>query len=192
MIDSYSTLKKFINADRNSLRPGKRYIYILVDPIWRFQVILRFYEYVINRRTNAFIRTFVKLIFNYSSRNNGFSIPPNVFGPGLSIAHYGTIAVNGNAKIGANCRIHVDVCIGASGRDSLAPKIGDDCYIGPGVKIFGNVTIESGVAIGANSVVNKSILEKNITVAGNPSRVICNSRGSEGLIKKGYNSNVDV
>lgn len=34
------------------------------------------------------------------------SIKPNVFGPGLSIAHYGGIVVNPNAHIGSNCRIH--------------------------------------------------------------------------------------
>lgn len=35
----------------------------------------------------------------------GFSIGLNVFGPGLSIAHYGCIVVNSGARIGTNCRI---------------------------------------------------------------------------------------
>ena len=43
----------------------------------------------------------------------GFPIPSNVFGPGLSIAHYGTIVVSEHASIGCNCRIHVGVNIGA-------------------------------------------------------------------------------
>lgn len=41
-------------------------------------------------------------------------IPLNVFGPGLSIAHFGSIIVNGNAKVGENCRIQDSVTIGAN------------------------------------------------------------------------------
>ena len=80
-----------------------------------------------------------------------------MFGPGLSIAHAGTIVVNSNAKIGANCRIHVCVNIGADVTDgSKAPIIGDNCYIGPGAKLFGSIILGNNVGIGANAVVNKS------------------------------------
>jgi serine acetyltransferase len=102
-----------------------------------------------------------------------FSIPPNAFGPGLSIAHYGTIVVNSNARIGANCRIHVCVNIGADARDGTkAPHIGDNCYIGPGAKIFGAIKIGNHVAIGANAVVNKSFVENNVSLGGIPAKVI--------------------
>jgi serine O-acetyltransferase len=45
-------------------------------------------------------------------------------------------------------------------------------WIGPGAKIFGKITIADNVAIGANSVVNKSVAEPNVTVAGVPARII--------------------
>lgn len=97
----------------------------------------------------------------------GFSIPINVFGKGLSIAHRGTIIVNSNAKNGMNCRLHACVNIGTiPGRNDMAPIIGDNCYIGPGVKIYGKINIASGIVIGANSVVNKSFDEENICIAG--------------------------
>lgn len=102
----------------------------------------------------------------------GFSIPLNVFGPGLGIAHYGTIVVNGNAKIGANCRIHIAVNIGASNGSKKAPKLGNNVYIGPGVKIFGDITVADNVVIGANAVVNKSIDEEGSVVVGIPARKI--------------------
>ncbi|AKB28790.1 serine O-acetyltransferase [Methanosarcina siciliae C2J] len=112
----------------------------------------------------------------------GYSIPINVFGPGLCIAHRGTIVVNKDTIIGENCRIHACTNIG-SGRDNvlLAPKIGNCVYIGPGAKIFGNVEIADNIAIGANSVVNKSFYEKGISIAGVPAKKI-NNKGSDGMV----------
>lgn len=53
----------------------------------------------------------------------GFSIPVNSFGPGLSIAHGGTIVVNNTARIGKNCRIHEGVTIGATGKNGQAEAV---------------------------------------------------------------------
>lgn len=63
----------------------------------------------------------------------GFSIPLNVFGSGLSIAHVGPIVVSPHARIGMNCRIHVGLKIGTrTGAPDEAQTIGDNVYIGPG------------------------------------------------------------
>lgn len=105
----------------------------------------------------------------------GFSIPPNVFGKGLSIAHRGTIVVNSHTRIGDNCRIHTCVNIGTMpGVSAAAPIIGNNVYIGPGVKIYGKISIASGIMIGANAVVNKSFDEENICIAGVPASKISN------------------
>jgi serine O-acetyltransferase len=64
------------------------------------------------------------------------------------------------------------VNIGASGGKKDAPIIGDNVYIAPGVKIYGGIEIAEGIAIGANSVVNKSFTEPNITIAGVPAKKI--------------------
>lgn len=53
-----------------------------------------------------------------------------------------------------------------------APKIGNDVYIGPGAVIFGDIEIADGCYIGANAVVNKSILEPNSVIVGIPTKVI--------------------
>jgi serine O-acetyltransferase len=63
--------------------------------------------------------------------------------------------------------------------------IGDNCYIGPGAKIFGAIEIGPDVAIGANAVVNKSFPGGGVTLGGIPARVISQS-GSGGLHVKGY------
>ena len=56
--------------------------------------------------------------------------------------------------------------------DKKAPCLGDNCWIGPGAKLFGGITIGNGVMIGAGSVVNKSFTENNITIVGVPARKI--------------------
>ena len=140
----------------------------------RFQLRLRKIEYLYNvRRHNPFCRIwlFVLEIINHRLATRlGFSIPKNVFGPGLCIVHYGTIVVSPLAKIGAWCRIHPSTSIGEY---NGAPKCGDYVYIGPGAKLFGNITIGSNVAIGANSVVNNSF-GSNLTIAGIPAQILNN------------------
>jgi serine O-acetyltransferase len=46
----------------------------------------------------------MRLQLHNLGQNLGLFIPANVFGPGLSIAHYGAIDVGKEAKVGANCR----------------------------------------------------------------------------------------
>ena len=102
----------------------------------------------------------------------GFTISPGVFGPGLCIPHYGSIVVNANSKIGSNCLIHNNVVIGTNGGNSKAPIIGDNVFIGPGAKIFGEIFIASGTYIGANSIINKSITKEHSVVVGIPGKYI--------------------
>jgi serine O-acetyltransferase len=159
--------KFFLKADRFALGiddslKGKIYRLLFPNYILRFQEILR------KDFSSKILYIFIKRKFYKLSRQLGFSIPINVFGPGLSIPHYGTIVVNQSAKIGCNCRLHACVTIGASGGSAKSPLIGNNCYIGSGAKIFGDIVIPDSVVIGANSVVNKSVTESHIAVAGNP------------------------
>lgn len=160
-----------------------------VDPLFRFNVLLRVNEYLVNRRATILLRFIPKLWFRRLSIRLGFSIPLNVFGPGLAIVHYGLLVVSPFAEVGRNCRVHAGVNIGgAAGKfdavqaKSMAPKIGDRCYIGPGAKIFGPARIGDGCAIGANAVVNALVCGEGVTVAGNPARIV-SSEGSRGLIR---------
>ena len=118
------------------------------------------------------MRTIWKIRYNINAIICGFEIPVNVFGKGLSIAHKGTIVVNGAVRVGDNCRLHTCVNIGtAPGVGGLVPSIGNNVYIGPGAKLWGRIVIGNNVMIGANSVVGKSFPD-NVCIAGVPARII--------------------
>lgn len=186
MISSKRDYCTYIAADRISLGVSGGFFAQITNDIYRFQIRLRKLELALNCKRNPFFIVFRKYLFRKISIKLGFSISPNTFGPGLSIAHRGTIVVNGGARIGANCRIHVDVNIGTeAGKSDAAPSIGDNCYIGPGAKIFGTIEIGSGTVVGANAVVNKSFPKGNQTLGGVPATVI-STKSSEGLLIKGY------
>jgi serine O-acetyltransferase len=102
----------------------------------------------------------------------GFSIPENVFGPGLAIIHYGTIIVNAEVKVGSNCRLQACTNIGQSGGIMGAPIIGDNVYIGPGAKIYGKIEIPSNCAIAANAAVGKSFYKEGMVLGGVPAKEI--------------------
>lgn len=202
MIRSKDDFKQYILADMKSL--GMEYpsiklrVKTLLSPppprIWKFQFMLRECEYEWNcRRKNIWQKIIFKLKYmrlqGYASKL-GFEIPLNVCGPGLCICHPGLLVINGNARIGANARIHAGVNIGSFSRfnehwqPDSAPIIGDNVYIGPGAKLFGKISIGNDVAIGANAVVNKSF-PNHVTIAGVPAKII-NFNGSKDMIIYGY------
>lgn len=183
MIQSKKDLYDYISQDRtmNKIPESriKRILYYLAYPnsVWRFLEILRYAEYYNNVKTicSPFLKYYYKIKLRKISKHLGFDIPINTCGPGLSIPHYGTIIINGEARIGANCRIHACVNIGASGGNKKAPKIGNNVYIGPSAVLFGSIEIADNCSIGANATVNKSFNVSNSMIAGTPAVVLKNN-----------------
>lgn len=171
MIKNKKDLDYYLKKDKEALKVKGGLKDFLFNEIWNFQKLLRKTEYYYNTG-KKFRFFFYKIKLKKMSNLLSFTIPINTCGAGLSIAHVGTIVINGKARIGENCRIHVCVNIGASAQDSQAvPVIGDNCYIGPGAKLYGDIQLGNNVAIGANAVVNKSF-EDNCIIAGIPAKVI--------------------
>lgn len=112
-------------------------------------------------------------LLRYETKHTIF-IPLNKVDIGLNIAHIGTIIINDNATIGKNLKIYPGVVIGNNEfKDHVkCPIIGDNVYIGIGAKIFGGLTIADNCIVSANSVVTKSIKQKNSIVVGAPARLI--------------------
>lgn len=190
MIKNKTDLKNYLYADRVSLDCTKRKHPIVTDYVWRFEILLRKTEYAKNCLSQKsllgkLIYYFYELRLRCFSVKLGFSIPVNVFGPGLCIAHYGTIVVNPNCRVGKNCWIYPNSNLGANTEGPFdVPTLGDNVFIGPGAKLFGKIIIGNNVSIGANSVVTKSFEQSNITIAGVPAKVIKNINSNETLMRK--------
>ena len=186
MIKSKKDYKNYLEMDKIALgKKGKPRV--VGDEIWKFQRLLRKTEYYKNCSKTIFGKVyslFLQFKYHRYRQKLGFSIPLNVFGPGLSIAHYGTIVVNGNARIGKNCRIQECTTIGATNGSTNAPILGDNVFIGSGARIIGNIKIADDIAVGANAVVNKDILESGITVGGVPAKKISNNNSYSNLNKQ--------
>ncbi len=151
--------------------------FLIDSEIWKFQKTLRKCEFLYSTKDKSPLFLIKKLWYAYRfkklSIRLGFTIPTFVFGPGLRIAHRGTIVVHSKCRIGSNCTLNAGINIGTkAGFVEKVPIIGNNVYIGPGAKIYGEITIADGCAIGANAVVNKSFLEPGSIIAGIPAKVI--------------------
>ncbi|MCL1112985.1 serine acetyltransferase [Shewanella basaltis] len=171
MIKGFNDLIYYLKCDRVALNKSG-FPRFFGDEVWKFQVLLRFTEFFIN--VNRWYLKPFEFFFRYFKYSLGvklgFSIPNNTFGPGLRIAHYGFIVVNSECRIGSNCTVHAGVNIGKNLNSIGAPKLGNNIYIGPGVKIFGDIELADYIKIGANSVVNRSFNESGVTIVGIPAR----------------------
>jgi serine O-acetyltransferase len=172
-IRSWADYRRYLAEDLRAYDPALtqwRPWLAIQYPQLAFQRKLRLAELLMNRATGPVARS-VSQVFRLRARTAGmklgFSIPPNVFGPGLTIAHWGTIVVNDRAVVGARCRLHPGTVIGV--KDDAVATIGDDCYLGPGCKLIGGVVLGNNVTVGANAVVTHSFPDGS-TLVGIPAR----------------------
>lgn len=143
---------------------------------WKYIKYLRKCEYYYNNRKNSL---FAKVMYIwYRRRKNtlgsriGVEIWENSFDIGLVIHHNGSIVVNRECRIGKNCELHGDNCLGNAGEGANVPTIGNNVNIGVGAKIIGKITLADNIKIGANAVVNKSFYEPGITIVGVPAHKV--------------------
>ena len=177
MIKNKKDLHEYIEADRKNA--GVFYslntlVFDIVYPnlIIKYLKYLRLIEYYNNLNSKfGYILSHILMIkLHKLSYKLGFYIPINVFDAGLYIPHFGSIVVHPNSRIGKNCILHANVVIGQ--HNGGTPTIGNNVFIGPGAKIFGEIYIADNTWIGANSVVNKDINELNTIVAGIPAKIV--------------------
>jgi serine O-acetyltransferase len=173
VIQSREDLRRYLATDleMNGLLPRWSPRYRLTRRTVYFQRLLRRSEYWANCRGDPLGRA-VSAVLNARlillGERMGMSLPRNVFGPGLSIAHSGLLVANADARVGARCRIHHGVTL--AGADGQAPSIGDDVFIGPNVVVVGGVSVGDGAVLLAGSVVTADV-PAGATVAGVPAKV---------------------
>ncbi len=195
MILDKQDMKQYIDSDLKALgcyplTVKRRLGGVFCPTIWKYEIKMRKLEYLFNCRNKTAIQKIhykiKNLLYKRYGLKLGFSIPINVFEPGLCLAHAGTIIINPNCRIGKNARTHAGVNIGNSSQlgenwvPDNVPMIGDNVYIGPGAKLFGRITIGNDVRIGANAVVNRNVPD-HVTVAGVPA-VIVSNKGSDHVV----------
>ena len=175
------------DVDRYRLRPRPWLpMVLLTQGLWACAVYRFFYPLV--RSDIAIVRRLSHLAsipaVKWIEIVAGISIcPESEIGPGLYLGHFGPVIVNPRATIGRNCNLSPGVLIGSGGRGDDrgrpregVPALGDRVYVGPGAVLFGPITIGDDVAIGANSVVTKSLPDRAV-VGGIPARIL-HQRGS--------------
>ena len=190
VIRSWDDFKYYVRADMRSCGTRLSLRTFLMNPLVRFTALMRLDEYLLNLRRPFLVRLPIRIWLRSLSIRLGFSMGPNIFGPGLAIVHYGTIVIDPTTRIGKNCRIHVGVHIGGSAQfvdegdvANHSPRIGDNVYLAPGAKLYGPITIGNNAVIGANAVVNRSFPEPGLVIAGIPARVIGEGSDGERVLK---------
>ena len=180
-------LKEWLRYEHELYKGSRGLKYILQYSegavLWRYQKLLRKTEYY--RNTGKKIRGWLCNFRRARMQNKyGIHISPNTCGKGLHIMHIGPVIVNSKAKVGENCTFHVNTAVVAGGTNDDVPVIGNRVILGIGAVVLGKVTVANGVAIGANAVVNKSVEEESIAVAGVPAKKVSNNGSNRWNVKK--------
>lgn len=174
MIQSKTDYLDYLEADRVANHAPKRYKYNFLCRAgggynYLYLKCLRKVEYVTNCKKGVGAKIELKLLTMRLKRLSvmtGISIPPNTFGKGLYIPHWGSIVVNGSARFGDNCVVQSGVNV------SENVKGGNHLYLAAGAKLLIGVNIADDVIVAANAVVNKDVTEPNIVVGGIPAKKI--------------------
>lgn len=120
---------------------------------------------------NRLLHDVLTFMMSRSAHRHGGYVGPDTLIQNIPSLPHGLhgIFISRYAQIGKNCRIYQNVTIGEVNRE--APIIGDNCLIGAGAVIIGNIRIGNHVYIGAGAVVRKDIPD-NYTVIAQPMRLI--------------------
>lgn len=148
------------------IRPERYYI-------GKYLRFLRTEEHFTFCKPNKILSLWFKARKNRLGAKLGFIISAGCFGDGLKLEHYGSVIVNPKARIGKNCIIHGNCCIGSDGGyPDDSPVVGDNVDIGQNAQIIGGIHIADNVKIGAGAVVVKDVLTPGVTVVGVPAKEI--------------------
>ena len=176
MIKNKKDFKRVIELEKKlffSSKKEQRFAKMTKDmsyQVWKYQLLLRKCEYY--HLKNKFLYFIFRRKKNRLGIKLGIEIWDGSFDGGLKIEHPGCIVVNGNAKIGCNCTLFGDNCIGNDGKNLDAPIIGNNVKVGFGAKVLGGIQIADNVFIASGSVVVNNVLESNVLVAGVPAKII--------------------
>ena len=100
-----------------------------------------------------------------------------VVGGGFVVKHPLGLVVGSGTQIGQNCIVLHNVTFGERRPDEPAgvgrktPRLGDDCLIGTGAVLLGDIILGHGAKVGAGSVVLNDV-GPGVTVVGSPAKAV--------------------
>lgn len=125
MIKNKEDYQYYIECDRRALSMGRicwkdKVRARLLPEIWFVEYLMRKTEFYLNckNQSNLLIKIYTAYLqyrFRVYGYKMGFTLPLNVFGPGLCLCHVGTVVITGKCQFGSNARIHACVNIGTCG-----------------------------------------------------------------------------
>ena len=182
-ISNKKELKRIIQLEKNNYFGNGFYQFLLkaikLHPdyfSWKFVKRMRITSYYYTNRRKNMIYSAIYIIscrrMNKLARKIGLETGENVFDENVRIFHSNGIVINGNARVGKNCRLYGNNCIGNNGRNNNVPKIGDNVRLCIGAKVLGDVTLANNITVAAGAIVTKTCLEENAILAGVPAKII--------------------
>jgi len=129
---------------------------------------------VVNRTKSKTLRKFYRNIYLFYLHQNSSYIGLNTVFLNQPCFPHGIngIFISDDTVIGKNCVIFPNVVIGSNhfpdSRGLGDPHIGDNCFIGAGATIVGNVKIDDNCRIGANATVFKDVPSNSVVVSMEP------------------------
>lgn len=175
---NFKELKEQIKDDKKRYLGNKKFIYYFIKHqnyiYYKALKYNRLYRYYKLNHTSVFNK--IKYLYYIKKKNiynNKYNIELNGanIGNGFTMYH-SNIIINEKSIIGENCTLHGNNCIGNNAIDNRCPIIGNNVDIGYGTAIIGSIKIADNIVIGANSIVNKDLLEGNAVYAGCPAKLI--------------------
>ena len=154
---------------------------LMVKPGVQALIFYRFYHWIYKIKLRLIAEIFCRINFFI----NGAEIDPDAeIGSGCRIWHSAGVVIGRGVKIGNNVSIFSNVTLGGLGHTifhhgkSGYPVIGNNVILYTNVTVLGPVKIGDNTAIGAHSLVLKSI-PKNCLAAGNPVKIIKNNKSQK-------------
>lgn len=132
--------------------------------MWRLYRLQKKYE-------KGVAHDILTFLLSRSAHRHGGYIGPDAVIAGVPSLPHGLhgIYISRYARIGENCWIYQNVTVGEVNR--RAPRVGDNCLIGAGAVLVGDITIGDGAKIGAGAVVCTDV-PAGATVVSQPSRIL--------------------
>lgn len=176
-----ASLKEIINQDAKFFKSFPKHeqvkMFLTNDHFYLIHVFMKYLrkeEYY--ARKSGIFNKILEVVYARKKNNLGnklgFYIKPNSLGAGTVLYHHGNIIINGSARLGLNCKLHGDNCIGNDGKSLAAPILGNNVDVGVGAKIIGGIVIADNVKIGAGAVVTRSCYKEGATLVGVPAKEI--------------------